>query len=317
MALVVAVALPVVAGILYFTVGKPDALTDDPPAPAGEAAKGDYIEQLQSHLSRQPRDGRGWVLLARAQADRNEFKAAADAYEKALTVSEKVAKDPGVLCEYADALGMTQGGRLAGRPAELIAKALSINPAHPVALEMAGSVAYEEGRYADAVRVLEAAAGRPHAGQRPARGVVRGGGAGGAQGGGDAAALSAGSLREPGQRPRQPLHALRVVLAGFRELGMLDRARHQFEERLVERLARGGELLRDRVAVVAFLDHALHGAQLALDALQSQHQFAPRIGDHRLFTGGRRPRRRGLTRRQLCSPARRPSSGSSRAGRRW
>ncbi len=151
-ALFVAVALPVVAGILYFTVGKPGALSDDPPAPAGEAAKGDYIEQLQSHLSRQPRDGRGWVLLARAQADRNEFKAAADAYEKALTVSEKVAKDPGVLCEYADALGMAQGGRLAGRPAELIAKALSINPAHPAALEMAGSVAYEEGRYADAVR---------------------------------------------------------------------------------------------------------------------------------------------------------------------
>ena len=151
-ALFVAVALPVVAGILYFTVGKPDALTDEPPAPVGEAAKGDYIEQLQSHLSRQPRDGRGWVLLARAQADRNEFKAAADAYQKALTVSEKVAKDPGVLCEYADALGMTQGGRLAGRPAELIAKALSINPAHPAALEMAGSVAYEEGRYADAVR---------------------------------------------------------------------------------------------------------------------------------------------------------------------
>jgi cytochrome c-type biogenesis protein CcmH len=151
-ALFVAVALPVVAGILYFTVGKPGALSDDPPAPVGEAAKGDYIEQLQSHLSRQPRDGRGWVLLARAQADRNEFKAAADAYQKALTVSEKVAKDPGVLCEYADALGMAQGGRLAGRPAELIAKALAINPAHPAALEMAGSVAYEEGRYADAVR---------------------------------------------------------------------------------------------------------------------------------------------------------------------
>jgi len=152
-ALLVAVALPVIAGILYFTVGKPGALGEDPPAPVGEARKGDYIEQLQSHLSRQPRDGRGWVLLARAQADRNEFEAAADAYQKALTVSEKVAKDPGVLCEYADALGMTQGGSLAGRPAELIAKALAMNPAHPAALEMAGSVAYEEGRYADAARL--------------------------------------------------------------------------------------------------------------------------------------------------------------------
>jgi cytochrome c-type biogenesis protein CcmH len=151
-ALVVAVALPVVAGLLYFTVGKPDALGEDAPAPVGEAASGDYIEQLQSHLSRQPRDGRAWVLLARAQADRNEFKAAADAYEKAITVSAKVAKDPGVLCEYADALGMAQGGSLAGRPAELVAQAMSIDPAHPVALEMAGSVAYGEGRYTDALR---------------------------------------------------------------------------------------------------------------------------------------------------------------------
>jgi cytochrome c-type biogenesis protein CcmH len=151
-ALIVAVALPVVAGVLYFTVGKPDALGEDAPAPAGEAPKGDYVEQLQKHLSRQPRDGRGWVLLARAQADRSEFKAAASAYEKALTVSEKIGKDPQVLCEYADVLGMLQGGRLAGRPAELIAQAIAINPKHPLALEMAGSVAYEEGRFADAVR---------------------------------------------------------------------------------------------------------------------------------------------------------------------
>ena len=57
-----------------------------------------------------------------------------------------------MLCEYADALGMAQGGSLAGRPAELVAQAMSIDPAHPVALEMAGSVAYGEGRYADAAR---------------------------------------------------------------------------------------------------------------------------------------------------------------------
>ena len=152
LALIVAVALPVVAGLLYFTVGRPGALTDEEAPPPAAAAQGDYVEQLQKHLSRQPRDGRGWVLLARAQVDRNEFKAAAAAYEKAITVSAKVAKDPGVLCEYADALGMAQGGSLAGRPAELVAQAMSIDPAHPVALEMAGSVAYGEGRYADAVR---------------------------------------------------------------------------------------------------------------------------------------------------------------------
>ncbi|MGB2818947.1 MAG: c-type cytochrome biogenesis protein CcmI [Burkholderiaceae bacterium] len=152
-ALLVAVGLPLVAAGLYLAVGKPDALTDDaPPAAVGEAGEGDYVARLQSHLARQPRDGRGWVLLARAHVDRNEFKAASDAYQKALTVSEKIAKDPSVLCEYADALGMAQGGNLTGKPSDLVAQALAINPKHPVGLEMAGSAAYAEGRYADAAR---------------------------------------------------------------------------------------------------------------------------------------------------------------------
>lgn len=149
-AFVIALAIPLVAALLYLAVGKPGAL-DEQPAPEA-LVEGDYVARLQTHLARQPRDGRGWVLLARAQVERNEFKAATDAYQKALTVSEKIAKDPGVLCEYADALGMAQGGRLAGKPAELVAQALSINPKHPAALEMAGSAAYEEGRYGDAVR---------------------------------------------------------------------------------------------------------------------------------------------------------------------
>ena len=152
-ALLVAVGLPLVAAGLYLTVGKPDALTDDASPPSSsEAGEGDYVARLQSHLARQPRDGRGWVLLARAHVDRNEFKAASEAYQKALTVSEKIAKDPGVLCEYADALGMAQGGNLKGQPSDLVAQALAINPKHPVALEMAGSAAYAEGRYADASR---------------------------------------------------------------------------------------------------------------------------------------------------------------------
>ena len=149
-ALVIALAIPLVAAVLYLAVGKPEAL-DEQPAPEA-AAEGDYVARMQTHLARQPRDGRGWVLLARAQVERNEFKAASDAYQKALTVSEKIAKDPGVLCEYADALGMAQGGSLSGKPAELIAQALSINPKHPAALEMAGSAAYADGRYADAIR---------------------------------------------------------------------------------------------------------------------------------------------------------------------
>ena len=108
-------------------------------------------DDLARHLGRNPRDGRAWVLLARLDFADNHFADAASAYEKALDASPKVAADPTIWCEYADALGMTQGGRLEGRPRELLMKALAMNAAHPKALEMAGSAAFERGEYESAV----------------------------------------------------------------------------------------------------------------------------------------------------------------------
>jgi cytochrome c-type biogenesis protein CcmH len=152
-AVIVAVALPVVALALYLLVGKPEVMTEES-AIVQEVGEGaDYITRLQAHLKRQPRDTRGWVLLARAHAARNDFVSAVAAFEQAVAVpGSKVAKDPGVLAEYADVLGMTQGGRLDGKPIALIEQALAIDPKHPAALEMAGSAAYADGRYAEAVR---------------------------------------------------------------------------------------------------------------------------------------------------------------------
>jgi cytochrome c-type biogenesis protein CcmH len=103
----------------------------------------------------EPLDGRGWVLEARRHMEANRFGEAVSAYEKGLAASRKVAGDPLVWCELADALGMAQGGRLAGRPAELVQKALAIGPTHPRALEMAGSAAVEAGDYARAILYWE------------------------------------------------------------------------------------------------------------------------------------------------------------------
>lgn len=139
--------LATIAALAYLYFGV--STTAEPPE--GTVAGDAYTSRLEAHLRSQPRDGRGWVLLARAHFDSERFADAAAAYERALAVSPKVGRDPAVLCEYADALGMAQGG-LEGRPSELITQALSIDPQHPVALEMAGSAAYEKGRYADAVK---------------------------------------------------------------------------------------------------------------------------------------------------------------------
>jgi cytochrome c-type biogenesis protein CcmH len=152
---VIAAVVPLAAGALYMVFGTPQAVNGSselgPDLAPTTAA--DYISRLDAHLKRQPRDARGWVLLARAHAEADRFDAAARAYEQALAVSpDKVAKDPSVLCEYADVLAMQQGRSFSGKPLQLVNRALELNARHPMALEMAGSAAYDEGRYGEAAR---------------------------------------------------------------------------------------------------------------------------------------------------------------------
>jgi cytochrome c-type biogenesis protein CcmH len=151
-----AIALPVLALSLYAFVGDPGAVrghpgplaTDPVDRPTPSATR----EELVRHLARSPRDGRGWVLLARLEFAADRFAEAGQAYEKAIAASPRVAGDPVVWCELADALGMAQGGTLAGRPRELVQRALTLDPAHPKALEMAGSAAFEVQEYSGAAK---------------------------------------------------------------------------------------------------------------------------------------------------------------------
>jgi cytochrome c-type biogenesis protein CcmH len=151
-----AAALPLAALLLYQHFGHPQLL--GAPGAAESQATGeaggpeDLLKRLEAHLLATPDDARGWVMLARARMQRDEFGPAADAYGRALAASAKVARDPLVWCEYADALGMAAGGSLAGKPRELVDRALALDPAHPRALEMAGSAAYEAGDYPGAAR---------------------------------------------------------------------------------------------------------------------------------------------------------------------
>jgi len=139
-ALVVAVAVPVAALSLYLAFGNPRALE------RGSAASASTAGELAAHLRERPGDARAWVMLARGKMELDDFAAAADAFGRAVAASPKVARDPGVLCEYADALAMQQGS-LQGRPTELVAQALALDERHPQALEMAGSAAFERGQY--------------------------------------------------------------------------------------------------------------------------------------------------------------------------
>lgn len=144
--------------VLYLLVRSPWQSVADPAeqpitavaqqsAPAATAARVS-LETRREQARRFPRDGRAWALLAYSAFEADAYAEAAAAFETAATVSPKVAADPGVLCDWADALGMAQGGSLKGRPTELVSRALALSSAYPKALEMAGSAAYERREFA-------------------------------------------------------------------------------------------------------------------------------------------------------------------------
>lgn len=139
------------APVLYARLGAIGTLDDTRTADAATASAtrplGDAREDLVAHLAHNPRDSRGWVLLARLELGQDRFAEAAAAYEHALG-NPKAASDASLWCEFADALALAQGGRLAGRPREIVGQALSRDPRNRQALEMAGSAALEAGEHA-------------------------------------------------------------------------------------------------------------------------------------------------------------------------
>ncbi len=105
-------------------------------------------EQLEARLRQAPDDAAGWVMLARSRITLARFDAAAEAYAEAAALRPK---DADLLADYADALAMARGRKLAGEPLEIVRRALEIDPDHVKSLALAGSAEFEAKRYAAAV----------------------------------------------------------------------------------------------------------------------------------------------------------------------
>jgi cytochrome c-type biogenesis protein CcmH len=87
-------------------------------------------------------------MLARSYKAMGRLDQAERAFEKAMPLVEQ---NPQLLGAYADLLAMKAGGDLEGRPAELIAKALALDPDDLQSLWLAGTTAYNRGDFAKAV----------------------------------------------------------------------------------------------------------------------------------------------------------------------
>ncbi len=161
-AAIVAAALPIAALLLYVSLGNFDAFSPlaARPATAANGAEHDLTPQqieeiatkLAARLEKEPDNAEGWVVLARTYYALNRHADAARAFERAVALNPGNA---GVLADYADALGAAQGGSLAGKPLELVQRALTIDPTQWKALALAGTVAFDRKDYAQAVAYWE------------------------------------------------------------------------------------------------------------------------------------------------------------------
>lgn len=144
------VALPLAAALGYALLGNPRGL-DPQNTQRQERLSPAQIEgmvgKLAEKLKQNPDDANGWVMLARSYKVLERFAEAAEAYSHAGAV---VDKDATLLADYAEVLAQTNKGDLQGKPSELIARALKLDPNEPQALLLAGAAASDRRDFAAA-----------------------------------------------------------------------------------------------------------------------------------------------------------------------
>jgi len=148
------VLIPVVTLLAYGVLGQPAgldpaALAQSEPHEAVDPKKmAEMVEKLERRLQEDPNQLQGWVMLGRVRRAMGQFEAAGQAYAKALALSS----DDDVAIERAEVLAQANQGNFEGEPWQIIQAVLRANPDQLSALLLAGSAAYSEQRYEQALK---------------------------------------------------------------------------------------------------------------------------------------------------------------------
>ncbi len=108
----------------------------------------DKIPGLIAHLQQNPSDLQGWLMLGKSYVFLQDYPKAAQVFAKLYQLQPDNLE---VILNYADNLAMSRDGQLAGEPAALIEKALTLEPNNNEALWLAGMAKMEVGDYQQAL----------------------------------------------------------------------------------------------------------------------------------------------------------------------
>lgn len=150
----ISVTLPVMAVGVYWQLGNPQAIN---PLTAGSRAATDpqiqqMIDTLVAKLKANPNNPQGWAMLARSYVVMGKLDEAEASLQK---VGDAINTDADIMVEFADVLAVKNNNNIEGRPLELVNKALTINPQHPMGLMMSGVAAYRRADFKLAVAQWE------------------------------------------------------------------------------------------------------------------------------------------------------------------
>jgi cytochrome c-type biogenesis protein CcmH len=139
-------AIPVASVVAYQFLGTPAALAPRSVETAGSRFSDDdvrtMVETLAQRMKANPSDPKGWLLLARSYGVMGRFQEAAAAYSEA---AQRMPADADFYADWADAVAMAQGKKLAGKPEELVKQALDADPKNRKALALAATALLERG----------------------------------------------------------------------------------------------------------------------------------------------------------------------------
>ncbi len=159
--LLVGLLIPAMAIGLYWHLGSPAALDPANAAQPTHAAGQHHttpqeIERLVAglvkKLEQDPGNLQGWSMLARTYKMLGRNAEAEQAFERAGTFLDN---DAQLLASYADLAAANANGNFAGKPNQLIAKALKADPENPMALWLAGTAAFRSSDFGTAIRLWE------------------------------------------------------------------------------------------------------------------------------------------------------------------
>lgn len=156
LAVAIALAFPVASFALYKLLGQPEAFFDasknsGTPITAENITPQQFTimtQRLAVKLREQPNDPNGWSMLAKAYMALGRGSDAIAAYDRAVLL---VPDSATLLAEYAHALATRNNNSFVGKPHELIAQGLKLEPNNPRILALAGSAAYEAKDFSSAI----------------------------------------------------------------------------------------------------------------------------------------------------------------------